>query len=261
MCEFCGRNLPDYTALGRHQATHQRCLREQLKPPHLRRYVRLRRRSLRSRARPRETSPSSDSSESSDNGPHQRRRGGPPSPEPSGSSDGSEQPGADAEPPAPPIPDEPDEPFDIRVEVSILARKYLLTNTCITEIIQLLKHPQLRSEDLHEWDTHCDLEKFEEQFSVEPEHNWERAELQLQGREGSFVMWYRPILPVLLKMWHEMLAVEGFVSEPAEWHVDGERRYCTLGDCNWWMLMHASSYFLIRPTSPSTGDALRTRCS
>ncbi|CAI6008996.1 unnamed protein product [Closterium sp. NIES-65] len=108
--------------------------------------------------------------------------------------DGDDLPGGDGsdsdEPPPSLSPDAMSEDeegrLDIKAELAYIARKYLLPNEAITDIIQLFKNRLWSPEDLELWDTFRDLEAFEEEL-MDADDTWETMDLELAGDHGVVV--------------------------------------------------------------------------
>ncbi|CAI5492692.1 unnamed protein product [Closterium sp. Naga37s-1] len=81
----------------------------------------------------------------------------------------------------------------------LLAKKYMLCNMAITEILHLFKNPLLRTADLEGWLTHRDLEKFESLVYLPEENRWETVEIEVAHEIGSVTFRYRPIIAAAVK--------------------------------------------------------------
>ncbi|CAI5469981.1 unnamed protein product [Closterium sp. Yama58-4] len=127
---------------------------------------------------------------------------------------------------------ESDLEVDICAQLAYIARKYNLPNKAITDIIQLFKARNWSPNDLDTWETHRDLEQWEDEVLEAHEH-WEETEIVLDGDLGVLTLRHRPIVDVFLSLWERMSGVEGFATEWKEEKVDGVTVYRNASGCKW----------------------------
>ncbi|CAI7840946.1 unnamed protein product [Closterium sp. NIES-53] len=106
-------------------------------------------------------------------------------------------------------------------------------NGAITDLIDLFRIPDLDIEQLQGWKTYRDLEKYESSFELGPEQSWRVLEIKVDHEVGFLTFRCRDINVLAQAMFKKMSAIRGFIIEPKEWKVEGERRYSTPGNTDW----------------------------